>query len=72
MATTIQISQGLQKELKERKLSDSESYEDVIWDMMEDVMEISEETKKLLRKAEADIKAGRIHTLGKVKRELDV
>ena len=50
----------------------SESYEDVIWDMLEDVTELSEETKRMIRKAEADIKAGRIHSLSKVKRELDV
>ncbi len=72
MATTIQISKELQEKLKERKLFDSESYEDVIWDMLEDVTELSEETKRMIRKAEADIKAGRIHSLSKVKRELDV
>ena len=49
MATTIQISQGLQKELMERKLSDSETYEEIIWDVLEDTMEISEETKKRLK-----------------------
>jgi len=72
MATTIQISKELQEKLKERKLFDSESYEDVIWDMLEDVTELSEETKRMIRKAEADIKADRIHSLSKVKRELDV
>ena len=72
MATTIQISQELQQQLMERKFSSSESYEDVIWDMMEDVTEISAETKRLIRKAEADVKAGRVHSLSSVKRELDV
>jgi len=72
MATTIQISGGLHKELVQRKLYGGETYEDVIWSLLEDVMEISEETKKLLRKAEKDVKEGRIHTLGSVKRELDV
>ena len=67
MATTIQVSQELQKELSERKLGNNESYEEVIWDMLEDVMEISEETKRLLRESEADIKAGRVRTLGRVK-----
>ena len=72
MATTIQISRGLQQELVERKVFDSESYEEVIWDMLEDVMEISEETKKGLRLAEKDVEEGRIHSLSDVKRELNV
>ncbi len=72
MTTTIQISKSLQGELMERKLFDSESYEDVIWDMLEDIMEISEETKKTLRLSEKDIKERKINTLSDVKRELNV
>jgi hypothetical protein len=72
MATTIQITGRLQQELKGRKLSDSESYEDVLWDLLEDVMEITQETRRIIRRSEADVKAGRIHSLGSVKRELDV
>ncbi len=72
MATTIQISKDLHQELMERKLFDSESYEDVIWDMMEDIMEISNETKKSLRLAEKDVKEGRVSSLSEVKRELNV
>ena len=72
MATTIQISQHLQKELVQRKLSESESYEDVIWDMLEDVMEISAETKEILRQSEKDVKAGRVKSLSAVKRDLNV
>ena len=72
MTTTIQITGRLQQELKGRKLSDSESYEDVLWDLLEDVMEIKQETRRIIRKSEADVKAGRIHSIGSVKRELDV
>jgi len=72
MLTTIQVSQELQKELSERKLSDSESYEDVLWDMLEDVMDITEETKKILRESEADVRAGRVRTLARVKSEFNV
>jgi len=46
MVTTIQISERLQEKLKKRKMYDSESYEDIIWDLLEDSMELSEETKK--------------------------
>jgi len=70
MATTISVSQELLSKLKERKLYDKESYEEVIWDALEDSMELSKETKKRIKLAEADIKAGRIYSLEDVKKEL--
>jgi len=70
MATTIQISTELKDRLSQMKMFDSESYEDLIWDLLEDRMELSEETKRELRDAEADFKAGRVHTLAQVKKEL--
>ena len=72
MATTIQISEKLHKELYERKLFSAESYEDVIWDMLEDTRELSDETIRLIRQSEKDMKDGRMRTLDEVKRELDV
>ena len=68
MATTIQISGDLQKELKNRKLHDDESYEAVIWDLIEDTMELSEETKRDIAKARADYKKGKFYTLEQVKK----
>jgi len=72
MSTTIQISETLQKELKKRKFLDRETYEEVIWDMVEDTKELSEETKKEIAEARAEIKAGKSHTLAYVKDELGV
>ena len=72
MATTIQISQELLSTLKEKKLYNKESYEEVIWDALEDSMELSDETKKRIKLAEADIKAGRIYSLDDVKKELGI
>ena len=72
MATTIQISQELLSKLKERKLYNKESYEEVIWDSLEDSMELSDETKRRIKLAEADIKAGKIFSLDEVKKELDI
>jgi predicted transcriptional regulator len=72
MVTTIQISEELQTKLSERKLSEKERYEDVIWDLLEDSMELSEETKRNIKEAEKDIKAGRVHTLEEVKKELGI
>ena len=70
MATTIQISEKLQSELNKRKFTERESYEEVIWDLMEDTLELSEETKKSLAEARAEVKAGKVHTLAEVKKRL--
>jgi len=70
--TTIQISKELLEELKSRKMYDKESYEDVIRDLLEDSMELSEETKKRIKLAEEDIKAGRIYSIEDVKKELGI
>ena len=72
MATTISISQELLAKLKERKMYDKESYEEVIWDALEDSMELSEETKKRNELAEEEIKAGRSYSLEEVKKELGI
>lgn len=70
MATTIQISEDLQQQLIDKKLFDKESYEEVIWNLIEDTKEISEETKKEIEQARADIKAGKFYTHSQVKARL--
>jgi hypothetical protein len=70
MVTSIQISEELQKELIKRKLFDKETYEDVIWVLVEDSQDLSEKTKKEIAQARAEIKAGKSHTLADVKKEL--
>jgi hypothetical protein len=70
MVTTIQISKNLQEELKKKKLFEKESYEEVIWDILEDTQELSEQTKRELERARAEIKAGKVHSLEQVKKEL--
>ncbi len=70
MATTIQVSEQLVDALKIRKQYDKESYEEVIWDLVEDTLEINEETKKEIERARADIKAGKFYTHEQVKKEL--
>ena len=72
MATTIQISETLQKELTKKKLYNKESYEEVIWNLMEDIQEINEETKLEIERARADIKAGKFYTHEQVKKRLDL
>ena len=70
MVTTIQISEELLKELKARKMYVKESYEDVIWDLLEDTMELSEETKRDIELARKDIKEGKFITHEQLKKEL--
>lgn len=70
MATTIQISPVLQEELTKRKIVERETYEEVIWDLIEDTMEINEATKKELAEAREEIKSGKFHTLEQIKKEL--
>jgi len=70
MVTTIQVSEKLLKELKNRKMYDKESYEEVIWDLLEDTMELSEETKKHIKQAEKEFKEGKFHTLEEVEKKL--
>ncbi len=70
METTIQVSKELLETLKKRKISDKESYEEIIWDLLEDEMELSDQTKKEIQEARAEIKAGKYKTISQVKKEL--
>ncbi len=70
MTTTIQISGNLQEELVKRKLFDRETYEEVIWDLIEDTEELTDETLMELAEARSEIKKGKFHTMDEVKKEL--
>ena len=70
MATTIQVSEQLLGTLKLRKQYDKESYEEVIWDLIEDSKELGAETKRDLEKARAEIRSGKVYTHEQVKKML--
>ena len=70
MATTIQVSRDLVQELKKRKFTDSESYEEVIWDLIEDTQELSKQTKKDISQSIKEIERGEFYTLEEVKKRL--
>lgn len=72
METTIQISKKLQEELKKRKIHDKESYESLIWDLLEDSLEISEETKLELTEARKEAAQGNVKSLADIKKELKI
>lgn len=69
--TTIQISQELQNELMERKITSSETYEEVIWELIEDTMEISAETKRELDQARKEVKEGKFYTFDQILKETE-
>ncbi|MCH7568325.1 MAG: hypothetical protein IIA87_02790 [Nanoarchaeota archaeon] len=72
MVTTIQVSKDLVNILNKRKLSDRESYENVIWDLLEDSMELSEETKRDIKEARNEIKEGKFVSLAEVKKKYGI
>ena len=72
MDTTIQISKELLEKLKNMKVHDKESYENLIWDLIEDRMEFSEETKKNITQSEKEIKEGKTVSLEKIKKKIGI
>ena len=72
MVTTIQVSAELLNNLKEQKLYDKESYEEVIWDLLEDRMELSEQTKRNIKQSEKEFKEGKFISHEQLKKELDL
>lgn len=70
MVTTIQVSEKLLNELKKRKMQDNESYENVIWDLIEDTMVLSEQTMQNIALSKKEIAAGKTVSLNQLKKEL--
>jgi predicted transcriptional regulator len=70
MVTTIQISQELKERLALRKMDSKDRYEDVIWDLLEDTMELSEQTKREIVCARKEIKEGKFVTHAQLKKQL--
>lgn len=72
MATTIQISDDLLNKLKVMKIHEKESYESILWDLIEDSMELSEETKRNIAISEKQIKEGKVRRWEDVKKDLKI
>jgi len=68
--TTIQLSRGMKDVLEGMKLHPRESYEEVLERLLEDLRELSDETKKEIEKARREIKAGKFRTHDQLKAEL--
>ncbi len=72
MDTTIQISKELLGKLQKMKMHNKESYEDIIWDLLEDRMELSEETKRDIEESRKEIKEGKFVTLKDIKKKYNI
>ncbi len=72
MDTTIQISKNLLGKLQKMKMHAKESYEDIIWDLLEDRMELSDETKRDIEEGRKEIKNGKFITLEEIKKKYKI
>ncbi len=72
MATTIQISNDLQQELNKMKLFTRETYEEVIWNAIEDTKELSEQTKKEILESRKEIADGKFVTLSELEKKYNI
>ena len=70
MDTTIQVSKELVNTLNKRKLNSRESYENIIWDLLEDTMELSEETRRDIEKSREEYRRGEVVSFEEIKRKL--
>ena len=72
MHTTIQISSELKTLLEKMKLYERETYDDVIERLVEDELELNEETKKEIEVALKEIKEGKYVTHEEAKKRLGI
>mgnify|MGYP006995563084 CR=1 FL=1 len=66
--TTIRITNDLHKALGSLKAS-NESFEDLIWDLVEPYLELSPQTKKNIAKSLEEYEKGEFYTLDEVEKE---
>ncbi len=71
MYTTIKVSRDVKEVLESMKISSSESYEDVLWDLIEDHLELNPEFRKSLEQAELEIAKGRTVSMSELLKELE-
>ena len=72
MTTTIQVSEELKNRLSLRKISNKDSYEDIIWDLLEDTLELNNQTKKEIEISRKEIAEGKFITHAELKKELGI
>lgn len=69
MYTTIKISEALKKKLENMKITDGETYEEVIEDLIEDHLALTPGFVESIQGAREEIKKGQFVSLSKLKRK---
>ncbi len=69
MYTTIKISYSLKKKLENMKITDGETYEEVIEDLIEDHLALNPGFVDSIGEARKEIKKGQFVSLNKLKRK---
>ncbi|MFH1358582.1 MAG: hypothetical protein ABIH37_01710 [archaeon] len=70
METSIQVSKNLLEKLAKMKIHEKESYENIIWDLIEDRMEFSEETKSNIEKSRLEIENNKTTSIEEIKKRM--
>ena len=65
--TTIQIDNRIKELLLKQKISEKDSYNDILERILEDAMEFTEETKKDIAESKKQAERGEVHSLEEVK-----
>ncbi len=72
METTIKITQDVKSMLDKMKLHQRETYNDIIWLLLEDHMELNTKTKKEVSEARKRISKGEFYTHEEVEKMFGV
>lgn len=72
MYTTIKVSDELKSKLDRMKISDSESYEDVIEGLIEDRLSLNPDFIKDIENRRLEVKKGKHTSLSQIKKELSL
>lgn len=70
--TTIQINRETKERLDGLRVSNRDTYNDIIENLIEDSMELSDAAMKDIEDALEDIKQGRVYSLDDVKKSLGI
>ncbi|MFT4309614.1 MAG: hypothetical protein ACMXYL_03950 [Candidatus Woesearchaeota archaeon] len=70
MVTTIKISDELKEKLDYRKISEDDTYENVIWELLEDTLELNEQTKREIAEARKQFERGEYISHSEMKKKL--
>ena len=68
--TSIQLKKSTKRKLDNLKLSEKETYNDVIENLIEDSLELSEKTIEELKLSQRERRDGKIHSLDEIKKEM--